>query len=238
MRAGNECVSRFRSRISREASSKVTGEAVLAISRAISCFCRIVAYIAWHPMKAQSGGRSCPKESQQMRHARHTTYFAGATLGRSGTPKLGRRFGRDTRRAILWPLAKSRVLGALGRLAAGLLACPHRWQSNSGCNPVSYTNAVSAADLSFPLVSARNSLRPMCSVPLCATAKSACGAEASDTTGGRQLGAASLFLVYATAISCSSPLILRLSANISFRAADALPCHSATPALSVLISSL
>ena len=126
IRIGKAACSRFKPRIARRASSNVIGSAVLAISRAISCFCRTVAYIAWHPMKAQSGGRSCPKESQQIRHVRHTTYFAGATLGtiRHAEVRTSLRAGHAPGNSVA--LAKSRVLGALDRLAASLLAYPHR----------------------------------------------------------------------------------------------------------------
>ena len=66
--------------------------------------------------------------------------------------------------------------------------------------------------------------------------RSACSAEVSSATGRPSLGPPCMFSVY---VPCfSSPLILRLSAIISFRAALALNCHSATCALSVLINSL
>ena len=135
-------------------------------------------------MKAQSGGRSCPKESQQIRHARHTTYFAGATLGtiRHAEVRTSLRAGHAPGNSVA--LAKGRVLGALGRLAVGLLACPHRWQSNSGCTPVFSTSVVSAADLSFPTGTRKKFVAPQvhrATMPLAYI--SACGAEASDATG-------------------------------------------------------
>ena len=139
-------------------------------------------------MKAQSGGRSCPKESQQIRHARHTTYFAGATSGTIGHAEVRTSLRAGHAPGNSMALANGRVLGVLTSLTAGCSPVPTADNQIPGRPGLLHRRRLGCGFETVPTGSRENSVEPQVRRVTMPFLLLACSTEASSATGAALSG--------------------------------------------------